>query len=131
MVDSDFFTEFNKFLVIEQNRILLDYKNCDYTLELYISILGQIVFEWTVQENPQSDIEQFYQGTVALTKIESADKGCVWSRGDGSQQLPGSRDQSLGHRPDLSSQNLSNSKSRVLLPRPQLSQTGSDLHWRP
>jgi len=34
MVDSDFFTEFNKFLVIEQNRILLDYKNCDYTLEL-------------------------------------------------------------------------------------------------
>ena len=35
MVDSDFFTEFNKFLVIEQNRILLDYKNCDYTLELY------------------------------------------------------------------------------------------------
>ncbi len=38
MVDSDFFTEFNKFLVIEQNRILLDYKNCDYTLELYIYV---------------------------------------------------------------------------------------------
>jgi hypothetical protein len=34
MVDSDFFTEFNKFLIIEQNRILLEYKNCDYTLEL-------------------------------------------------------------------------------------------------
>lgn len=39
MVDSDFFTEFNKFLVIEQNRILLDYKNCDYTLELYLCYL--------------------------------------------------------------------------------------------
>ena len=38
MVDSDFFTEFNKFLVIEQNRILLEYKNCDYTLELYLLI---------------------------------------------------------------------------------------------
>jgi hypothetical protein len=34
MVDCDLFTEFNKFLIIEENRLLLDYKNCDYALEM-------------------------------------------------------------------------------------------------
>lgn len=35
MVDCDFFTEFNQLLIIENNRILLDSKNTDYTIEMY------------------------------------------------------------------------------------------------
>lgn len=34
MVDCDFFTEFNQLLVIENNRILLDSKASDYTIEM-------------------------------------------------------------------------------------------------
>lgn len=35
MVDCDLFTDFNRELIQEKNKILLDYKNCDYTVELY------------------------------------------------------------------------------------------------
>ena len=35
MVDCDYFTDFNKDLTIETNRILLEFKKCNYALELY------------------------------------------------------------------------------------------------
>ena len=38
MADSDFFTDFNKELTIEDGRILLEFKKCDYNLELYLAI---------------------------------------------------------------------------------------------
>jgi len=34
MVDCDFFTDFNKELTVENNRILLEFKKSDYNLEL-------------------------------------------------------------------------------------------------
>ena len=35
MVDCDFFTDFNKDLTIESGRILLEFKECNYNLQLY------------------------------------------------------------------------------------------------
>lgn len=34
MVDCDFFTEFSHLLVLENNRLLLETKNSDYTIEM-------------------------------------------------------------------------------------------------
>ena len=36
MGDCNFLTEFNKFLVVEFHKMILDYKNCDYTIEMSI-----------------------------------------------------------------------------------------------
>lgn len=37
MVDCDYFTDFNKDLTIEDNRIILEFKKSNYNLELYQS----------------------------------------------------------------------------------------------
>jgi|JI6StandDraft_1071083.scaffolds.fasta_scaffold204797_3 hypothetical protein len=34
MVDCDYFTDFNRDLTIESNRIVLEFKKCNYNLEL-------------------------------------------------------------------------------------------------
>lgn len=39
MVDCDFFTDFNKELTVYSNRLLLEFKKCDYNLELYLYVL--------------------------------------------------------------------------------------------
>ena len=36
MVDCDYFTDFNKDLTIENNRILLEFKKSNYCLEMYL-----------------------------------------------------------------------------------------------
>jgi hypothetical protein len=38
MVDCDYFTDFNKDLTIEDNRILLEFKKSNYSLEMYFLV---------------------------------------------------------------------------------------------
>ena len=35
MVDSSYFTDFNRELTIHEDRLLLDYRKCDYNIEMY------------------------------------------------------------------------------------------------
>ncbi len=67
MVDCDYFTEFNKLLLVEDSRILLDYKNCNYNIEMYIR-LHQTLRQAQVQPHRQALLQQAHQGTPAPTQ---------------------------------------------------------------
>lgn len=35
MVDCDYFTDFNRELTLHEDRLVLDYRKCDYNIEMY------------------------------------------------------------------------------------------------
>lgn len=107
MVDTNYFPEYNRNIIIESDRVLLNSEKCNYSLQMYKLHHSQIIGQSRMHQSTES-----YTPLVAHCQVYCC---CLWNHADGSSCLSGRCYQVSCGRADSEEQNIPSAAAWVYM----------------